>query len=293
MTPPAEQCACCGTVISNPARIDLTVPLPAGVVPLESTDPNAAFLRLETGQAFIRCFLPVQLTGGTVLMYMTWVEVAQEDFARATTAWRDSSWNDVVLHGKLGNDLKPWTESLHGAEVMATVRAADEPPTIMNTDHPMLRRMLTETWDREAVLSWFPDPLPVAIRVRVGMRWSIERGEGMAAGLDKAIWRFGAPGRSVFVEVLPDARRRPPAEFLHELLADAPEVPREQTLVMPFDDHIVHAFWLETEVGGRLQHDFYAHVVRRDTALSIGVFHSDPDDHEWALHVLRSVRYHD
>ncbi|MFS8104234.1 DUF2199 domain-containing protein [Lentzea alba] len=291
-TTPAERCACCGAAINNPGRIDLTVPLPDGAIAADETDPNAAFLRLESGQTFVRCLLPVALTGSTTLMYMAWMEIGQEDFRRASTAWHDSSWASLVLYGTLGNDLKPWTASLRGAEVMASVRAMDEPPTIMNSDHPMLQRMLTETWDRDIVLSWFPDPLPIAIRVKVSKHWSLERGEGMVAGLNGGSWRFAKTDRSVFVDVLTDTERRPPAEVLRDLLKDAPEVPQGQTLITSTDEDITHAFWLETEVDGLPQYDFYAHVVRQGTALSLGAFYRDPDDQKWALHVLRSVRHH-
>ncbi|MEV6236887.1 DUF2199 domain-containing protein [Lentzea sp. NPDC051838] len=291
-TPPVEQCACCGAAITSPGRIDLTVPLPDGAIASEETNPNAAFLRLETGQTFVRCSLPVALTGGTTLMYMTWLELGESDFERAVTAWRDSTWDGLVLHGTLGNDLKPWTAELRGAEVMASVRAIDEVPTVVNSDHPVLHRMLTETWDRDVVLSWFPDALPVAIRARVARHWSLERGEGMIAGLNDGTWRFGGQGRSVFVDVLTDDRRRSPAEFLHDLLDGAPDVPPEQTLITPTADDITHAFWLDTVVDGVPQRDFYAHVVREGTALSLGAFYRDPDDHKWALHVLRSVTHH-
>ncbi|MET9631661.1 DUF2199 domain-containing protein [Lentzea sp. NPDC006480] len=291
-TPPVEQCACCGAAINNPDRVDLTVLMPDGAVASEETDPNAAFLRLENGQTFVRSLLPVALTGGTTLMYMTWLEVGDGDFQRAFAAWRDSSWEGLVLHGTLANELKPWTGALRGAEVMATVGAMDEPPTIVNSDHALLHRMLTETWDRDVVLNWFPDPLPVAIRTRVSRHWSVERGEGMVAGLNGGSWCFGAAGRSVFVDVLTDQQRRSPAEFLHELLEGAPEVPEEQTLITPTADDITHAFWLDTVVDGRSQRDFYAHVVREGTALSLGAFFADPEDRNWALHMLRSVRHH-
>jgi hypothetical protein len=291
-TPSVERCACCDATMNNPGRINLTVPLPDGATPAESTNSNAAFLRLETGQTFVRCLLPVALTGGTTLAYMTWMQISEEDFHRASTAWRDSSWADMILYGTLANDLKPWASALLGAEVMASVRQINEPPTIVNSDYIMLRRMLTETWDRDVVLCSFPDPLPVAIRSRVSKHWSVERGEGMVAGLNEGSWRFAGPGRSVFVDVLADPQRRQPAEFLHDLLEGAPEVPTGQTLITPTADDITHAFWLETVVDGLPQHDFYAHVVRQGTALSLGVFHSDPNDHKWALHVLRSVRHH-
>ncbi|MFD9733121.1 DUF2199 domain-containing protein [Umezawaea sp. NPDC059074] len=291
-TPPVEQCSCCGAAISNPGRVDYVVPLPDGATRSPDTDPNAAFLRLESGQAFARCLLPVRLTGGTTLVYLTWMEISDEDLRRAAAEWRGEGWADLVLYGKLGNDLKPWEKELRGAEVMATVGAPDEPPTVQNSDHELLRRMLTETWDRDVVLSWFSDPLPVALRARISRNWSLERSAGLAAGLDNRTWRFVAPGRSVFVDVLTDGQQRPPGEFLHELLDGAPEVPAGQTLITPTADDITHAFWLETVVDGRPQHDFYAHVVRRGTALSLGVFHSDPDDHTWALHVLRSIRHH-
>ncbi|HUQ54855.1 DUF2199 domain-containing protein [Lentzea sp.] len=291
-TQAVERCACCGATISNPGRVDVTVGLPDGVVPTAETNPNAAFLRIPTGQVFVRCLLPVALTGGTTMTYMTWMETTQADFQRATEAWRGSSWDGTVLHGTLGNDLKPWTESLRGAEIMATVHSADEPPTVTNSEHALLRRMLTETWDSDTVLSWFPGPLPLAIQVRVGRHWSVERGEGMVTGVGDAGWRFGGPGRSVFVEVLTDPLRRPADEYLGELLANAPEVPRDQSLYVPTADDITHAFWVETVADGRPQHDFYAHVVRQGTALSMGAFYSDPDDHQWALHVLRSVRHH-
>lgn len=279
-------------MVEEPSRIDLTVPMPDGAVATGATDPNAAFLRLENGQAFVRCLLPVALTGGSTLMYLTWLELGEEDFRSAVTSWRGHGWADVVLRGVLGTDLEPWSGELRGAEVVAAVGAADEPPTVTSTDHPVLHRILTETWDRNVVLSWFPGPLPTAVRVRVGRHWSLERGAGMVAGLAGRTWRFGGPGRSVFAEVLSDPRRRPPGEFLRELLADAPGVPARQTLITPSDDEITHAFWLETVVDGRAQTDLYAHVVRRGSALSIGVVHEDPADHEWALDVLSSVRHH-
>ncbi|PWK84420.1 uncharacterized protein DUF2199 [Lentzea atacamensis] len=292
MTTPVEQCACCGAVISNPGRIDLTVPLPDGAKPSAETNPNAAFLRVSTGRTFVRCQLPVSLSGGITLMYLTWMEIGEEDLQRASSAWRDPAWVELVLHGTLANDLKPWTTPTYGAHVMATVRSMDEPLTIVSSDHVAIRRVLAETWDRDLVLNWFPDPLPVAIRARVGKHWSVERGEGMAAGLNEGGWRFAAPGRSVFVDVLTDAQLRPPGEFLGELLDRAPQIPDDQVLVTSTADDVTHAFWLETEVDGRPQHDFYAHVVRQGSALSLGVFHSDPDDHRWAMHVLRSVRHH-
>ncbi|MEV6712772.1 DUF2199 domain-containing protein [Lentzea sp. NPDC051208] len=287
-----ERCACCGAAISNPDRVDVTVRLPDGVVPTEETNVNAAFLRVPTGQAFVRCLLPVALTGGTTVVYMAWMETPQADFQRAVEAWKGSSWDGTVLHGKLGNDLKPWTEALRGTEVMATVRAADEPPTITNSEHPLIRRILTEAWDRDSLLSWFPGPLPLPIQVRVGEHWSVERGEGMVAGLGKGGWRFGGPGRSVFVDVLTDASQRSAGDYLSGLLENAPEVPRDQSLYVPTADDITHAFWVETAADGRSQHEFYAHVVRRGTALSMGAFYTDPDDHKWAMHVLRSVRHH-
>jgi hypothetical protein len=148
------------------------------------------------------------------------------------------------------------------------------------------------TVPRDVVLNWFPDPLPVAIRCRVSRHWSVERGAGMVAGLNGGTWRFGGPGRSVFVDVLTDQQRRSPAEFLHGLLKVAPDVPPEQTLTTPTADGITHAFWADTVVDSRPQRDFYAHVVRQGTALSIGAFFTDPDDQKWALHVLRSVSHH-
>lgn len=292
-TSSVEHCACCGDATSIPERIDLTVPLPDGVSRTSETDPNAAFLRVRDGRSFVRCRLPVALTGGVTLTYLTWMGITETDLVLASAAWREQSWAGLVLHGTLANELRPWISSLRGAEITAEVLSIEEPLTITDSVDPALRRVMTEVWDRDVVLNWFPDPLPVAVRVRVGEHWSLERGAGMAAGLNgEGGWRFGRADRAVFAEVLTDPAARAPEDFLRDLLADAPDVPGEQTLVIPDAGGITHAFWLETDVGGVRQHDLYAHVVRRGTALSLGVFHSIEEDHRWALHVLRSVLHH-
>jgi hypothetical protein len=102
-------------------------------------------------------------------------------------------------------------------------------------------------------------------------------------------WQFTAPGRIVHVDVLTDRVDRPDEEFLHALLDGAPQTSAEQTLVIPTDDDLTHAFWLQ---AGE-QHEFHAHVIRDGSALSLSLRYDDPADHAWAMHVLRSVAYQD
>lgn len=285
-------CECCGRDPRDTTHIYYVFPLPDNVTATADTDPLATFLRLDSGQAFSRCLLPVSLSGGSVLVFGTWMEIGAEDLVRVTAGWSDPTGGGLVLHGVLANEIGVWQEELAGAGVVAILPGTERPPLVVNSDVDVVRRILNDTWDSDRVLSWFPDQLPVPVRTRIDRHWSIERSAGLTLAVDDGTWCFAGPGRSVFVEVVVDDSRRPHGEFLDELLRDAPEVPPEQTTSVATADDITHALWLPTEVDGQPQHDFYAHVVREGTALTIGCFHTSPDDHAWAERVLRSVVFH-
>jgi hypothetical protein len=290
------QCGCCGIALNDPQRMDIRVGLPDFAFDLPESsleEVNAGLLRVDGGRSFVRCLLPVALTGGTEVVFGTWMEISPADLERTAAVWDDPAYASLVLHGTFANGIKPWGDGLLGAPVTAVVRNVDEIPYVQSSENDLLRRVLAVTWDRDVVLSCFGHPLPVHVRTKLSDHWSVERTAGLAAGVVDRTSQFTGSDRAVFADVLVDNLRRTPAEFLHALLEGAPEVPVEQTMVIPTEDDITHAFWLQGEVDGRVQHDFYAHVVRRGTALSIGCFYDDARDHAWAMHVLRSVAYQD
>ena len=290
------QCGCCGTALNDPQRMDIRLGLPDFAFDLPESareEVNAGLLRVEGGRCFVRCLLPVALTGGTELVFGTWMEISPVDLERTAAIWDDPSYADLVLQGTFANGIKPWGDGLLGAPVTAVVRNVSEIPYIESSEDDLLRRVLGVTWDRDVVLSCFSHPMPVNVRTKITDHWSLERTAGLAARVVDRASQFTGSDRAVFVDVLADNLYRPPAEFLHALLEGAPDVPVEQTMVVPTEDDITHAFWLRGEVDGRVQHDFYAHVVRQGTALSIGCFYDEAQDHAWAMHVLRSVRYQD
>lgn len=286
----APRCECCGTALDEPQSIDVRFTLPdvAFDVPEEDRRPvNDSLLRADG--MFVRCLLPVRLSGGYELVLGTWLELSEEDFVRAASVWGTPHYAALGLTGTLANDIRPW--DLAGAPAMATVRVEDEIPYVSASDDPRVRDVLALEWDRDEVLRAFGHPLSVTVRDRLNEEWSIERTAGLAGRIVDGTKQFAGPGRTVYLDLLDDELDRIPEEFLGDLIADAPEVPAEQTLTTQDGDEVRHVFWQRAVVDGHEQHELYGYVVRPGTALAVSCFYDDPADHAWAMHVFRSAIY--
>ena len=99
---------------------------------------------------FVRCLLPVRLSGGHSVTFGVWVGISPEDLQRTFRLWWAPEYAGLVLDGRLANALPGW--GLLAAPVRATVRNTDETPYCTGSPDPVLARLLTEEWPHEDVL---------------------------------------------------------------------------------------------------------------------------------------------
>ncbi|GGZ97484.1 DUF2199 domain-containing protein [Streptomyces echinoruber] len=295
MSTPSASCSCCGEPLADEQRIDVRFGLPdaALTAPEEArhTLGPSALLRVEGIGSFIRCLLPLALTGGIELVLGVWVETDEDTLRRAAAVWEDPAYAELVVRGGLANAVRPWGESILGAPVTARVAHDDELPYVVEGHDGTARRLLTETWDRDHVLSRFPHQLPVAVRTPLDDEWSVERSAGLAGRVADGVHQFAGPDRSVAATVFrDDSPGRAPEDFLAALLQGGPEAPPAQRLTEHLPDGLRHAFWLTPDDHDRPRHELYGYTVARDgSAAAVFCTHESADALAWAHHVWRSL----
>jgi hypothetical protein len=222
------------------------------------------------------------------------MKISDADLERAASVWNEDAYQDLVLQGTFANVIKPWGEEILDAPLTAVVRNADEIPYIDSSDHSLLHRVLTETWNRDYVLSFVGVALPVTFRESIGGDWSLERTAGLGARVDGETLTFTGPGRTVHVDQYTDDLDRTTEQFLNDLLVGAPEVPVGQSSRLETGVELRYCFWLTTTVDGKQQSEVYCFVVWPGAALRVVCVHDDPaqPEHAWAMHVFNSVQYH-
>lgn len=158
-------CSLCGRPLDEHERdIRFTLPDPVLHAP-EQESTAGAWLSHEDAStsvmmqvpgigAFVRCLLPVELTGGYTVTFGVWVGVHPDDLQAAVAVWWEPRYRDLVLDGNLANALPGW--GLLGAPVRARVRDEDETPYVVQSADPALTRVLTERWPHETVLATLP-----------------------------------------------------------------------------------------------------------------------------------------
>ncbi|WUH92543.1 DUF2199 domain-containing protein [Streptomyces sp. NBC_00433] len=221
-----------------------------------------ALVEADGAGCFVRCLLPVALSGGTELVVGTWVRVGEAEFGAVQGSWESAGYDGLAFGGALGNAIPPWGEELLDAPVVVAVRDRDEVPYVTGSDRADVAGLLATTWDRDHVLSRYGHPLPVAVRTLVGGgRWSIERSAGLAAaGTGGGGHCFSGPGRTVTAEEA----------------AGPGAVP--------------HAGWTAVVRGGRERYEFRGvDVLPGGAGLSVVCTVDDRADLAWAGHVWRSL----
>ncbi|GGM71178.1 hypothetical protein GCM10011609_03550 [Lentzea pudingi] len=271
-------CECCGTEIDDAGAIDLDLGPPPGV-----RDPSfeaGGNVLLTEDAGYVRCVLPVDLTGDLELWFGAWMRVSPEAARHAADVWDGPGYASLSFTGTFSHDLKPW-DGLRGAEVAAEVHEPGDLPEYVR--HPLLGT----TWDRDEVLSGYLVELPVSIQQKLPGRWSIERTAGLTPYVLEEGLRFAGPGRAVFVDVR-RLQGTPAERFLELALEGAPDVPPDQKFLVRDGVELRHALWLVAASG---QHEFHGHVARFGEMLVVTCVHDDPADHAWARHVLNSARF--
>jgi len=277
-------CGCCGSEITSTDRIDYRLNRPDPLIGLPGEQlgaPTGGLLVGPDGDSYLRCLLPVRLTGGVELVFGAWMQISKVDAMYAHAVWdNDSEYKNLRVSGTFANFIAPW--DLVGTPVEAAVLNADELPYY--TSHPLLEH----EWDRDEVLTHIRHPLPIPIRETLGEVWTIERTEGMRCVVEgRTVW-FSSPDRRVGLDVYADRANRSVSDFLAAVIDGYPS---DQHTVEFEGDELRHAFWLSEVIDGHEEQVFHGHVVRPGTMLSVRIVHRFPADRAWAQHVLNSVRY--
>lgn len=277
-------CGCCGGEITSTDRIDYRLNRPDPLIGLPGEQlaaPTGGLLAGPDGDSYLRCLLPVRLTGGVELVFGAWMQISKVDAMYAHAVWdNDSEYKNLRVSGTFANFIAPW--DLVGTPVEAAVLNADELPYY--TSHPLLEH----EWDRDEVLTHIRHPLPIPIRETLAEVWTIERTEGMRCVVeDRTVW-FSSPGRRVGLDVYADRAHRSVSDFLAAVIDGYPS---DQHTVEFEGGELRHAFWLSEVIDGHEEQVFHGHVVRPGTMLSVRIVHRFPADRVWAQHVLNSVRY--
>lgn len=118
-------------------------------------DPNVAvMMQVPNVAPFIRCMLPVTLTGGYGITFGVWVAVHPDDLQRAFAVWWSDDYVHLQLSGHLASALPGW--GLLRAPVVAKVQHPDETPYITASDDDELARVLHDVWAHDEVLPMLP-----------------------------------------------------------------------------------------------------------------------------------------
>jgi hypothetical protein len=298
---PVPTCSCCGAPTPDDKRIDVRFGLPDVVF---GGDEQArrhpeglqALLAVDGHGSFIRCLLPVRLTDGMELVIGTWLRITEADLARAAEVWETPAYSALILHGTPANAIRPWGDALLDTRVTVAVRNEGEIPYVTAADSAAVTEILTTVWNRDYVLSRFGHALPVAVRTRIGDRWSIERTPGLQGRVHEGSHRFVGPGRTVVIDSL--THRDPSADadldaLLAGLLQGAPTVPDDQQITEREPGCLRYALWTSATPGGRVQHELYGFVIVPGATLAVVCISDDVADLAWAKHVWRSIRVED
>ena len=254
----------------------------------EATWGNEHLRAAEGIGAFVRCLMPVHLTGGSTLEYSVWLRVPADMLRHASEIWEAPEYADLRLEGTVANAVQPWTDML-GAPARAEVRDPESIPWLVADEGTLMHRVLHDEWDRDDVLSRLTYPLPTPVRQRITANWSLERSAGLELRRHEDRVYFSGPGRTVHLDPLGTPAGTTPADMIRELTADAP-ADRDGELTETDGDMLRYAFWRPALGDGRIVHNLHGFAAVPGAVLHLVCVFDDPEDLGWAQHVWRSVR---
>lgn len=117
------------------------------------SSPKTDHLEVRGVGSFVRCLLPIRLTGGFSLTYCVWLQVDPETLRRAWEVWEGAAYAGLEFGGQLANAIPPWGEQLLQKQVKAVVVDPDQLPVIVLGSDPAIDSILRQVWPHEEVLS--------------------------------------------------------------------------------------------------------------------------------------------
>ena len=115
-------------------------------------DPNKAVMIQVPGVGpFVRCLLPVKLTGGYTITFGVWMVVHPDDLQRIARVWWEPEYSDLTFDCWLANHIPVF--GLLAAPAKAAVRDKDETPYLDQSSDPRMSELLTKAWPHEQILS--------------------------------------------------------------------------------------------------------------------------------------------
>ncbi|MEU8820771.1 DUF2199 domain-containing protein [Actinoplanes sp. NPDC048796] len=286
-------CSCCGAPL-DALDLDVRSGVPDALLDLSAEQQakvwgNSDLQRLEGVGGFVRCLMPVRLTGGGSVTYSVWLKVDDDQLRHANAVWSAPAYADLVLNGTVANAVRPWPEML-GEAARAEVRDEGTLPYLAGAGGTLLSRVLTEQWDRDDVLSRIGHALPAPVRQAVTGEWSIERSAGLEPRVADGVLMFAGPGRTVHVEVFDLRDGTTPEAAIARFTKGAPEPAGE---VSERDGDVArYAFWLTAAVRGREQFELYGYAATASSVAAVTCMYDDAADLGWAQEVWRSLRRH-
>ena len=119
-----------------------------------ATANESTMLQVPNVGPFVRCILPVSLTGGYTVTFGVWILVHPDEFQRAFRLWWGPDYAQLALDGWLANHLPTW--DCFTAPVHATVLESEHAPYITSSDDGALAGVLHQEWTHDAVLASLP-----------------------------------------------------------------------------------------------------------------------------------------
>ncbi|MEO3854572.1 DUF2199 domain-containing protein [Acrocarpospora sp. B8E8] len=156
-----DVCAECGEPRDRHDR-HVRFRLPDPVLGLDEAEREALtwstdnMMQVQGYGAFIRCLLPVSLTGGYSVTFAVWLGVHPDVLQKAYAIWWEPEYATLKLSGVLANAIPPWRDQVMAAPAAAVVRNREELPYITRSRHSVLSDVLRREWPHADVLSRVP-----------------------------------------------------------------------------------------------------------------------------------------
>jgi hypothetical protein len=109
-----------------------------------STAAESVMMQVPDCGPFIRVLLPVRLDDDTTITYGTWLAVHPDSLQAAFAVWWSPDYAHLRLEGRLANNVPPGGTLF--APATAVVLHPDHTPYVQHSDHPVVSRLLHETW---------------------------------------------------------------------------------------------------------------------------------------------------